>query len=182
MKSLISDKVYGFILMLFGITGLASTAYIHIEKAKIAEDAKYQTICTINETFSCNDVMASWQASTFGFPNTYIGFVGFGITIAIGLLYLLSTRIFSEKTPPQWILWGNLVGFTLAMAFVFFLAHAAIFEIHALCIFCMIIWFSVNFLLFSTVSKIFKYTHVQNLILISIMVALFTGVMYYELG
>src|SRR5699024_12424476 len=68
----------------------------------------------------------------------------FGVTIAIGLLYLLSTRIFSEKTPPQWILWGNLVGFTLAMAFVFFLAHAAIFEIHALCIFCMIIWFSVK--------------------------------------
>lgn len=177
MKELISNKAYGLILAIFGLLGLGATTAIAVEKAKIAKDASHKALCTINETFSCNSVMASDQASAFGFPNTYIGFVGFGITIIIGLMYLLS-----KKELPQALLYVNSIGFILAMVFVFYLAHAAIFDIHALCIYCMIIWFAVANLLFATISKVCKWTHIQNITLVTIMVALFTGVMYYELG
>lgn len=176
MKTLISDKFYGIVLTIFGLIGLAATSMIFIEKARIAVDENYKAICTINETFSCNDVMASWQSATFGFPNTHIGFVGFAITIIIGLLY-----IFSKKPLPKFVLIGNLVGFSLAMMFVFWLAHAAIFDIRALCIYCMIIWFAIINLLITTVSKITKFPHWQNLTLISLATALFAGVIWYEI-
>ena len=138
----------GFAVMLLvtSLIAIAATIIIIVERSILAEDPNHVTSCDLNPWLSCGKVMQSWQAGTFGFPNTYIGVVGFSVLITVGVSLLAGARF----ARWYWLLMnlGVLAGF----AFAVWLWYAAVFQINTLCLYCMIVWAMVIIQLVMTTS------------------------------
>lgn len=127
-----------------GVIGLFMSGLIMYDKIQLMQDSGFVPSCTINDVVSCTDVMNSDQASVFGFPNPFIGLVGFGIVLCIG------AALFAGATFRNWFWYGFLAGLVLAVVFVHWLAYEAVYSIQALCPYCMVVW-TITLPLFLTV-------------------------------
>lgn len=107
---------------------------LSIEKIQILENPSFQPVCNLNPVFSCSSVITSPQAEAFGFPNPYIGLMGFGMVVAIGAGLLAGARF------KRWFWVGLQLGLLFAVGFVHWLIFQALYDIGALCLFCMIVW------------------------------------------
>lgn len=129
-----ASVIYGLFMVILGAIGLFMSFIITVEKIQLAEDPNFVPSCTIDNIMSCGSVMESPQASAFGFPNPLIGLMGFSIVITLGVLLTTGVRF------PRWIWWGQALGLLAALVFVHWLAFNAIYEIVALCPYCMVVW------------------------------------------
>lgn len=129
-----ASRVFGAAMVILGAIGLYFSGLIMFDKIVLMQDPTFTPACTLNSIVSCTDVMASPQASAFGFPNPFIGLVGFPIIITMGLTLL------SRGQFPRWMWWGLTIGLGVGVVFVHWLAYSAIFTIGALCLYCMAVW------------------------------------------
>ena len=121
-------------LLIAGVTGFLASFILTIDKFKVLKDAGFTPSCNINASLNCKSVMLSEQAEVFGFPNSLIGIATFAIMIA------LSVSMFLKVEFPK-LFWQLLVlGTSLAVVFCHWLAFQTIFEIGALCPYCMVAW------------------------------------------
>ena len=140
-----ASALYAWATTLFGVIGLFMSGLIMYDKIKLMEDPDFSPACTINDVVSCTDVMNSGQASAFGIPNPFIGLVGFSVVICIGVALLAGARF------RAWFLYGFLAGLAFAVGFVHWLAYEALYDIQALCPYCMVVWAVVLPLFITTV-------------------------------
>lgn len=129
-----ASKAFAWGYFLLGFVGLAMSFVISVEKINLLEDPNFTPTCSINSWISCSSVMESPQANAFGFPNPLIGLIGFPVIMALGVVLATGTRL------PRWIWWCTTVGLTAGIVFVHWLAYNAIYEIVALCPYCMVVW------------------------------------------
>ncbi|NNG36523.1 vitamin K epoxide reductase family protein [Nakamurella aerolata] len=117
-----------------GAVGLLGAFVIAVEKIQTLIDPNYRPSCSINSVLSCGTIMNSPQADTFGFPNPLIGLVGFPVVITTGVVYLCGFR------PPEWFriafAWGTAAG----VLFIHYLVVVSLYEVGALCPYCMVVW------------------------------------------
>ena len=129
-----SGKALFIMLILSGIVGATSTFILIMEKLAILKDAGHKTSCDLSPFISCGSVMASWQATLFGFPNQFIGVVAF--TTVLLTAFLISLKV---SLPKQY--WLSLyAGTTLGFIFVIWLWSQSLYDIGALCLYCMAVW------------------------------------------
>ena len=124
----------GLLLTLGGVVGLIASLVLTVDKIHLLQDPSYVPGCFINAEFSCGSVMTSWQASLFGFPNSLVGLVGFAVVTALGVVVATGTAL------PRWIWWGLQFGVLAAVVFIHWLMVQSIFDIEALCLYCMAVW------------------------------------------
>ncbi|WP_410510811.1 vitamin K epoxide reductase family protein [Paenarthrobacter sp. AT5] len=129
-----SNKPLGWLMLITGLIGWLASGTLVLEKLEVLKDPGYQTACDINPWISCGQVMQTWQSSVFGFPNMFIGIVAFAVIITTGMALL------SGATFAPWYWAGLQGGVTLGFAFVVWLWSQALYSIHILCPFCMIVW------------------------------------------
>lgn len=129
-----SDRSLAVWLFVTGAIALASAATLVYERLQIFVDAGHTSVCDINALLNCGTVMRTPQAEAFGFPNPFIGLVGFSIVMTIAAA-ILAGAIFKK-----WFWAATNIGLALAAAFVFWLWFETTFHINALCLFCMIVW------------------------------------------
>ena len=134
LPRLTRDKPFGWLLVITGVIGWLASGTLVLEKLEVLKDPGYQTVCDINPWISCGQVMQTWQSSVFGFPNMFIGIVAFAVIITTGMALL------SGATFARWYWAGLQTGVTLGFAFVVWLWSQALYSIHILCPFCMIVW------------------------------------------
>lgn len=142
-------KHLSYLYIICGAIALFFSWITMTEKMAFEIDTAHVAVCDINSLINCGTVMGSPQAAVFGFPNPFIGLIGFAVVIAIGFAILAGANF------KRWFWQGAQLGMTFAMAFVYWLYYEAVFEISALCIYCMIVWFSTI--------PLFWYTTVFNL-------------------
>lgn len=135
---------FGLMLTIAGAIGLWSSLILAIEKAKVLADPHYTPSCSINPLVTCGDALGSWQGSLFGFPNPYLGLIGFTLVIVLGVLLL------AQVTLPRFVLWGLAAGSALAFALIMFLVYTSLYELGKLCPYCMLVWAVVFFLVVLT--------------------------------
>lgn len=128
-----NKKLY-YLLFLGGIIGMFFSTLITIEKINLLQDVNYVPPCSINPIISCGSVMKTPQASVFGFPNSLIGIAGFAMVTAIGAA-LLAGAVFK-----RWFWLGIQAGLTFAIIFVYWLFYQSVYNIQALCPYCMVVW------------------------------------------
>lgn len=114
--------------------GLIASMTLTVEKFELAENSAYVPSCTFGESFTCGSVMISAQAAAFGIPNPLLGISGFSAVMAIGVLMLTGAAL------PRWFRTAFVIGLGLASIFCLWLAWQAVYNIHALCIYCMVVW------------------------------------------
>ncbi|KZF06399.1 vitamin K epoxide reductase family protein [Rhodococcus sp. BGS-1C] len=143
------DRSLPWVLLVGGLIGLTAAFVLTAEKFALALDPAYAPTCSINPVLNCGSVMNTDQASVFGFPNSLLGIAGFAVVAAVGA-GLVSGAVFA-----QWF-WGALqVGVTAAAVFVHWLIGQSLYEIGALCPYCMAVW--------AVTVPIFWYVTLRNL-------------------
>ena len=134
-------------VLIAGVVGLAAALALTIEKIEILIDPDYVPSCSINPVLSCGSVMITPQASVFGFPNSLIGIVSFTAVLVTGVLALAKVEL------PRWYWTGLAIGTLLGTVFVHWLAWQSLYNIGALCPYCMVVW-SVTIPLFVVATSI----------------------------
>lgn len=130
----VTTRRLGAVLSVAGVLGFLAAFDLSVERVRLLLDPSYTPSCSINPVLSCGSVMVTEQARVFGFPNPFIGIAAFAVLLVIGLLLLSSVR------PPRWMMAGLQVGTTLGMVFVGWLVYQSVYQIGALCPYCMVVW------------------------------------------
>lgn len=127
-------RPFGVGLVVLGVIGLLAAFTLTWDKFKLLEDPSFRPSCDLNPVLSCGSVMVTDQASAFGFPNPFLGLIGFSVVITLGVLLAAGVR------PPAWVIGGLAVGATAGLVFVHWLAFESLYRINALCPWCMVVW------------------------------------------
>ncbi|WP_032380491.1 vitamin K epoxide reductase family protein [Rhodococcoides fascians] len=122
------------VFTVFSAIGLLAALTLTIERFKLLEDASYVPSCSLNPVLSCGSVMVTKQAALFGFPNPILGIVAFSVALVAGVLWLGRVEL------PHWFWLGMSGGLLLGEVFVHWLIVQSLYEIGALCPYCMVVW------------------------------------------
>ncbi|MCA9348211.1 vitamin K epoxide reductase family protein [Candidatus Saccharibacteria bacterium] len=141
-------EVIGVLLVVLGMVGFIASSDIAIEKFALMQDSNYKLSCDLSPLLSCGSVMITPQASAFGFPNPFIGIAGFAIVVTVGMALLAGAQF------KRWFWLGLQAGTIFGVCFVTWLQYQSIFNIGALCPWCMVVW--------SVTIPIFLYTTLYN--------------------
>lgn len=132
------DRGLGIFLIVSGAIALWSSLVLTYEKIGLleakADGVKKVLNCDISAFVSCSSVVSSDQSEAFGFPNTFIGIVGFSVIVTLGVVLAAGALL------PRWMWIGLELGAIFGIAFVTWLQYQAIFEIGKLCPWCMVVW------------------------------------------
>lgn len=124
----------GVLFTATGAIGLVMAVVLLVEKIALIEDPTYVPTCSLNPVLSCGSVMETPQAAAFGIPNPILGIVGFTAVLTLGLAFLAGARL------ARWMSVLIQVGVTFAVLFVHWLIGQSLYEIGALCPYCMVVW------------------------------------------
>ncbi|KAA1425205.1 vitamin K epoxide reductase family protein [Mumia zhuanghuii] len=117
-----------------GAIGVLASSILTYDKIALLLDGDKKLACSFNVWVDCGGVVSSSQSSLFGFPNTFLGMIGFAVVTTLGVLLLSGVRL------PEWFWVGLQVGVVLAIALIFFLQFTSIFDLYKLCPYCMVVW------------------------------------------
>jgi uncharacterized membrane protein len=121
-------------VLIAGVLGFIASAALTVDKIKLLLNPSYVPSCNINPIVSCGSVMATPQASAFGFPNSLIGITAFTVITVTGVLAVAKVPL------PQWYWIGIAAGSLAGAAFVHWLIFQSLYRIGALCPYCMVVW------------------------------------------
>lgn len=139
-KEVESEKWIFGTMLAFGVVGLIASFVLAVEEFHLLKNPDTVLSCTINLVLNCATVMKTWQATAFGFPNMFIGLIGFPIVITIALLGLSRIKF------PRWFLIGAEVGYIFWTLFAYWLFFNSVYVIEVLCPWCLIVTFSMTIL------------------------------------
>jgi hypothetical protein len=87
-------------------------------------------------------VAASWQSSLLGFPNAFLGLVTEPVVITLAVAALGGVRF------PRWFMLSAQVVYTVGLLLAYWLFQQAMFEIGALCPWCLLITLATTLVFF----------------------------------
>ena len=128
---------FGIFLIVTGAVAWYAAMQLITERVALLIDPSHVLNCDVNPLVSCGTIMASPEASLFGFPNPLLGVAGLVAPIAVGVALLAGARF------ARWFWALFLGGVTLAWVFVMWLFGEAVYDIGALCPWCMLVWLMV---------------------------------------
>lgn len=138
---------FAWINIITGFFSLLATAILVGERIDLYVDANHHASCDFGGPFSCTSVMKSPEAALFGFPNPFIGLVGFTILLVTGVVLLAGAKL------ARWCWIAYSVGVVAAFTFLVWLYTQAVYDIKALCIYCMICWLMMIILVFVVLGR-----------------------------
>lgn len=145
------QKYYPWLLTIGGLIGLAAAFVLMVEKIEVLKNPSYTPTCNINPVIACGSVISTDQASAFAFPNPILGLIGFAAVVVVGVT-LLANRKFTNRA---WYWKSFWAGTLFGVGFIHWLAFQSIYNIGALCPYCMVVW--------AVTMPIFWYTTLWNL-------------------
>lgn len=150
-----TSKKFSLWLVIASLVGMVSSSILLLEKLTFwinkAEGKDTVLDCDINPIVGCGPVINTAPASIFGeIPNPLFGAVLFAALGAIAVILLAGVRL------PEW-LWGGLqIGVLFGIGVVSYLQYEAIYNIHALCPYCMVVWSTMIPLFWTVTSRNLK--------------------------
>jgi len=128
------SKEYGWVALLTSALGLWASAALAIDYIRRLADDDYVASCDINPMIGCGLFLDSPAASTFAIPNVIVGVAAFPVMATLAVLLLTGARF------PAWVWRGMTLGALFGVAFVTYLQYQAMFVLHGLCPWCLVIW------------------------------------------
>ncbi|MCO1338434.1 hypothetical protein BJH93_05940 [Kocuria polaris] len=145
-----TEKRFGWFLVATAAVAWIASFVLVLERLELYKNPGHVTSCDINPWVSCGAVMQEWQAALFGFPNPLLGIVGFAVLATIGASLIAGARF------PRWYWVATQIGVSLAFVFIVWLWSQALYSIHVLCLYCMVVW--------AMMIPIFVFTTSRNIV------------------
>lgn len=123
-----------YILAICGAIGFVAAFVLTLEKIELIKNPAYNPTCNLSPLISCGSVMKTWQASAFGFANSLVGIAGFAAITTIGVGLLAGAAF------KRWFWRGLQAGTVFGMGFIIWLQYQSVYQIKALCPYCMVVW------------------------------------------
>ena len=134
--------------MLFSaFLSLIASFVLSVDAIALARDPSASLSCNINSVISCGTVGASWQAHLLGFPNAFLGLIAEPVVITIAVASLGGVRF------PRWFMIAAQTVYTIGVAFAYWLLYQSMFNIGALCPWCLLVTVSTT-LVFATLTHV----------------------------
>ena len=130
---------HSILLLFFSITGFGAAFIISFEKYLILKNPLYTPGCSINAWIDCGKVMGSQYATMFGFPNSWLGMIGWPMAW-LTVLYLLTHKQLSK---PFMLIAMSLTLPAVIISYIW--TYLAFFEIGAICPWCIVSCISATF-------------------------------------
>lgn len=105
-----------------------------IDKVILLQNPGATFLCDLNPVVSCGSIMESDQSNAFGFPNPIIGLAAFPVIITTGVVML------GGAIAKRWYWLGLQCGTIFGIGFVHWLFFQSVYNIGALCPYCMAVW------------------------------------------
>lgn len=137
--------IFGTILV-GAVAGLVSAFVLSVEKIHLLQDPNATLSCTINIWLNCASVMKTWQASVFGFPNSFIGLMAYPVIITLAVAKLMGATL------PRLFMALAQLGALLGVVFAYWLFFQSVYVIQVLCPWCLIVTVSTT-LIFKTLLR-----------------------------
>jgi uncharacterized membrane protein len=115
------------------VASLVASFVLAVDALTLAENPNADLGCNINAVISCGTVAGSWQSTVLGFPNAFLGLVTEPVVITLAVASLGGVRF------PRWFMLSAQAVYTVGLGFAYWLFHQAMFEIGALCPWCLLI-------------------------------------------
>jgi len=147
-----SHKTLFVTMLVFGIVGLMASFILAVEEFHLLKNPDAVLSCSFNVILNCATVMQTWQASVFGFPNMFIGLMGYPVVITTAVVGLLNARL----SRGYWI--AANICYALGALFAYWLFFNSLYVIEVLCPWCLIVTFATT-ILFATITH---YTLREN--------------------
>ena len=126
---------------------LTASFVLSVDALRLAENPNASFSCDLNAVISCGTVGRSWQAHLFGFPNAFLGLVAEPVVITLAVASLGGVRF------PRWFMFAAQVVYTVGVGFAYWLFYAAMYDIGALCPWCLLVTVSTT-LVFATLTHV----------------------------
>lgn len=129
-------------MLIASVASLVASFVLSIDALTLAEDPTADLGCNINAVISCGTVAGAWQSSLLGFPNAFLGLVTEPVVITIAVASLAGVKF------PRGFMLAAQVVYTVGLAFAYWLFHQAMFDIGALCPWCLLITLATTLVFF----------------------------------
>lgn len=122
-------------MIVLAVIGLSASVILSIEKVEMLMEPSHIASCSLSPIVACSPVIASPQASAFGFANSFIGIFGFTAVLTVGMTILAGATRLSR------VWWRTLLGgIVFGAGFCTWLFSQGVFNIGKLCLYCMLVW------------------------------------------
>jgi len=128
-------------MLAFGIVGLSASFVLAIEEFHLLKNPDAILSCSFNLVLNCAAVMKTWQASVFGFPNMFLGLMGYSVVVTVAVLGLAGAKM------PRWFWVTANICYLLGALFAYWLFFNSVYVIEVLCPWCLVVTFSTTMLL-----------------------------------
>lgn len=129
-------------MLIASVASLVASFVLSIDALRLAEDPTADLGCNINAVISCGTVASSWQSSLLGFPNAFLGLMTEPVVITIAVASLAGLKF------PRWFMVTAQAIYTLGLVFAYWLFQQAMFEIGALCPWCLLVTLATTLVFF----------------------------------
>ncbi|HEY0965626.1 MAG TPA: vitamin K epoxide reductase family protein [Candidatus Saccharimonadales bacterium] len=123
-------------MLIAALAAFAAAFTLSVEKIHLLQNPDAILSCSVNLVLNCASVMQTWQASVFGFPNSYIGIAGFAIVIAVAMGGLLRVKYSRNYLVTAQVFYG------LGLIFAYWLFFQSVYVIQILCPWCLVVTFT----------------------------------------
>lgn len=134
-------------MLLFSLASLVASFVLSVDAVILAANPNADLSCNINAKISCGTVGQSWQASVFGFPNSFLGLIFEPIVITMCVAAL------GKVVFPRWFMVTAQAVYAIAFVFAWWLFYQAYFVIGALCPWCLLVTVATT-MVFATMTRV----------------------------
>lgn len=135
------------IMAIFSFFALLAAFWLSVDKVHLLENPNAARPCSINVVLNCASVMKTPQASLLGFPNSFLGIIGFSIFLFFSVTSLMGAKY------TKIILRFLLAGIFAAWIFALWLFFDSLYVIGILCPWCLLTTLSTT-IVFATLLRI----------------------------
>jgi len=126
-------------MLFWSAASLTASFVLAAEAVTLAGDPEAVLGCDLNTVVSCGTVGSSWQASLLGFPNAFLGLVTEPVVLTLAVAGLAGVR------HPRWFMLAAQTGYALGLVLAYWLLWQAIFDIGAVCPWCLLVTVATTF-------------------------------------
>ena len=140
------DNRWIFSSMLVGaVLSLIASFVLSYEAVVLARNPNAELSCSINVVLNCATVASHPTAEMFGFPNSFLGLMAEPVVITVAIAGLAGIAF------PRRFMFAAQIGYSLGLAFAWYLFYLSYAVIGALCPWCLLVtltttlvWFAIT--------------------------------------